>query len=502
MQQLNDENMVNFLIDKTTLLAIIIPMIGLLLVGYISYEYTIQFIQKDAVDDRANLIIQRLEHLISTITDAETGQRGYIITNRLGYLEPYISAVSDIHGQLGNLDMMIANEPDNQQSSLNDLKMLKGLIEAKLAELNQTITLRQSHGINDVLPIILSNRGKVLMDKIRATTLDIQNQQNSMLALDTRQSQAYAQALTQTIIIATLVATGITGVSLFAINRGIHKRHLAVQRSLQIEVEKRTAQLQTANKRLLAANEQLGLHGKKQQDFINIAAHEFRTPIQPILGMSQILRTKSKDSMFIESLDIIVRNAIRLQRLTEDILDVQKIESNTLQLNIESLDLNALISDLVADYRKRLLNERKEGIRLLTELNFSKPIVLYADRYRLVRVIDNLLNNSVKFTKEGTIVTTVKEGMDQQRHEIIVSVKDTGSGIDPDILPKLFSKFVTKSHGGTGLGLYICKAIIEAHDGKIWAENNVAGKGATFSFSLPVVALSSPINEQVTHDLS
>ena len=182
--------MVNFLIDKTTLLAIIIPMIGLLLVGYISYEYTIQFIQKDAVDDRANLIIQRLEHLISTITDAETGQRGYIITNRLGYLEPYISAVSDIHGQLGNLDMMIANEPDNQQSSLNDLKMLKGLIEAKLAELNQTITLRQSHGINDVLPIILSNRGKVLMDKIRATTLDIQNQQNSMLALDTRQSQA------------------------------------------------------------------------------------------------------------------------------------------------------------------------------------------------------------------------------------------------------------------------------------------------------------------------
>ena len=205
--------------------------------------------------------------------------------------------------------------------------------------------------------------------------------------------------------------------------------------------------------------------------------------------------------MFIESLDIIVRNAIRLQRLTEDILDVQKIESNTLQLNIESLDLNALISDLVADYRKRLLNERKEGIRLLTELNFSKPIVLYADRYRLVRVIDNLLNNSVKFTKEGTIVTTVKEGMDKQRQEIIVSVKGTGSGIDPDILPKLFSKFVTKSHGGTGLGLYIRKAIIEAHDGKIWAENNVAGKGSTFSFSLPVVALSSPINEQVTHDL-
>lgn len=169
---------------------------------------------------------------------------------------------------------------------------------------------------------------------------------------------------------------------------------MAVQRSLQTEVEKRTEQLQVANKQLLAANEQLELHDRMQQDFINIAAHEFRTSIQPIIGLSQILLTKSKDSMFIDSLDIIVRNAIRLRRLTEDILDVQKIESHTLQLNIESLDLYALISDLVSDYRKQLLNEKKEGIRLFTELNFSKSIVLYADRYRLVRVIDNLLNNS------------------------------------------------------------------------------------------------------------
>lgn len=107
--------MANFSIDKTTLLAIIIPIVALLLVGYISYEDTIQFLQKDTVDDRVNLIIQRLEHLISTITDAETGQRGYIITNRVGYLEPYYTAVSDIHSQLGNLDMMISNEPNNSQ---------------------------------------------------------------------------------------------------------------------------------------------------------------------------------------------------------------------------------------------------------------------------------------------------------------------------------------------------------------------------------------------------
>src|SRR5215469_14198488 len=477
----------NFSIDRITFLAIIIPMVALVFVGFISYENTVQFVQHGAVEDRIKLITQRLEHLVSDVTDAETGQRGYIITDAPNYLQPYNSALRDIRGQLGNLNMMIANEPSNQQLSINDLNILKGLIEAKLAEINQTITLRHLHGLNAVLPIILSNRGKVLMDNIRVTALDIENQEKNLLAMYTNQSQAYAQNITYTIIVTTLIAAGIIGVSVFVINRRIHKRHLAVQRSLQVEVEKRTEQLQVANKQLLAANEKLELHDRMQQDFINIAAHEFRTPIQPILGLSQLLRTKSKDSMFIDSLDIIVRNAIRLQRLTGDILDVQKIESHTLQLNKVRIDLNALISDLVADCRKQLLNEKEESFRLLTELNFSKPIILYADKDRLARVIDNLLNNSVKFTKEGTIAIAVKEREDQQRHEVIISVKDTGSGIDLDILPKLFSKFVTKSYHGTGLGLYICKAIVEAHGGKIWAENNAGdGKGATFSFSLPI----------------
>jgi CHASE3 domain sensor protein len=137
----------NLSIDRTTLLAIAIPMVSLLLVGFISYENTIQFIQHDAVHDRIDLIIERLEHLVSDVTDAETGQRGYIITDVPKYLQPYYYAIRDIRGQLGNLDMMIASEPSNQQLSLNDLYILKGLIQAKLAELNQTITLRLLFGV-------------------------------------------------------------------------------------------------------------------------------------------------------------------------------------------------------------------------------------------------------------------------------------------------------------------------------------------------------------------
>jgi len=250
----------NLSIDRTTLLAIMIPTVALLFVGFISYENTVQFIQRDASVDKIVSIIQRLEHLISTITDAETGQRGFIITNRPDYLGPYNSAVRDIHIQYVNLDTMLRNEPANQQLSLNELSILHGLIEGKLAELNQTITLRKAHGINAALPIILSNRGKILMDKIRTISSDIQSQENNTLSNATRQSQAYAQAITKVIIIAAAIAAATTGVSIFAINRSIHKRHLAIQRSLQTEVKQRTEELQVANNQLLITNERLKVH--------------------------------------------------------------------------------------------------------------------------------------------------------------------------------------------------------------------------------------------------
>jgi signal transduction histidine kinase len=475
----------NLSIDRTTLLAIIIPMVALLFVGFISYQNTIQFIQYDTVDDRIDLIIQRLEHLVSTITDAETGQRGYIITDRLDYLQPYNSALRDIHRQLANLDMMIANEPVNRQLSLNELNILKGLIEAKLAELNQTITLRQLHGINAVLPIILSNRGKVIMDDIRATALDIENQQKNLLAMYTNQSHAYAQNIAYSIIITALVAAAIIGVSVFVINRGIHKRHFAIQRSLQTEVEKRTVQLQIANNQLLVANEKLMLHDKMQQEFINVAAHELRTPIQPILSLTQILHSKIKDSQQQEFLDIVYRNAKRLNKLSEEILYVTRVETQTLELKKEQFNLNEVILHTIDDI---VLSKEftSKNLKLLYE---PHDIFLRGDKSRIAVVISNLLSNALKFTAEGAITISVQEGKDDKNEKnwANVNVKDTGRGIDVSILPRLFTKFASKSYQGTGLGLFISKGIVEAHLGGIWGKNNVDGKGATFSFSLPTL---------------
>ena len=229
--------------------------------------------------------------------------------------------------------------------------------------------------------------------------------------------------------------------------------------------------------------EQLKAHDKMQREFINIAAHELRTPIQPILGLSEVLALKTgKIEQYNELIDAIIRNARRLQQLTEDILDVTRIESNSLTLNKQQFNLNDIITNTINDIIVKK-DFKSKNIKLLYK---PKDIFVEADRSRLTQVISNLLSNSVKFTKKGTIkvITEIKDN-----HNVIVSVKDTGVGIDSEIFPRLFSKFATKSDKGTGLGLFIAKSIVEAHGGKISAENNAKGEGATFVLDLPVINL-------------
>jgi signal transduction histidine kinase len=235
-------------------------------------------------------------------------------------------------------------------------------------------------------------------------------------------------------------------------------------------------------------NEQLRITDSMQRDFINIAAHELRTPIQPILGLSQILSNKLINTEYSDHLNIIVKNALKLQRLTEDILDVQKIESKTMNLKKERFHLNKLILDIARDYRNQLQNKNGNKVEVEIMVNVANkdiPVFIEADRYRVTQVITNLLSNAIKFTIKGRILICLDQKKGNNPPEVLVSVTDTGQGIDPHILPRIFSRFVSKSYQGTGLGLYISKGIVEAHGGKIWGKNNDDGKGATFSFSLP-----------------
>src|SRR5918999_708356 len=316
--------------------------------------------------------------------------------------------------------------------------------------------------------------------------------------------------------------------------------------SLKAEVQRRTKELNESNRYLSEANERLEVNDKMQKEFINIAALELRTPIMPIMGVTDLIKERFEEAdqnsnnnnnnnnnydnheltITKEELGMIVRNCERLQHLAEDVLTTARIESKSLRLQKERFNLNQAVQEVLSDLEINVqdnYNIGRNNLQLLYEPNgrtagannnnnnenddrLDNNIVVNADKHMILQVISNLVNNAINFTRSGTISVEVEKRPatnssnnknsdytnDNRKNynnklEAVVRIKDTGSGIDEEILPRLFSKFATKSdHKGTGLGLFISKSIVEAHGGRIWAENNTDGRGATFAFSIPI----------------
>lgn len=259
-----------------------------------------------------------------------------------------------------------------------------------------------------------------------------------------------------------------------------------------VRLAKVNKKLAAKNKELVLVNIQIKHQNEAQQEFINIAAHELRTPIMPILGIAEMLdveyQEQNKQEILVDKRhnETIFRNARRLERLAENILDVSKIKDNKLKLYIEEFVINDIIMNAIDDVLISAADNKRVTVCNKTKILYNprEPIYIKADKDRISQVIYNLLNNAFKFTEGGTIIIDVQNSTDS----VVVLVKDTGIGIAPEIQPKLYNKFVTDSCQGMGLGLYISKNIIEKHGGRIWAENNANGeKGATFGFRLPLI---------------
>ncbi|MDW0150602.1 MAG: HAMP domain-containing sensor histidine kinase, partial [Nitrososphaeraceae archaeon] len=264
--------------------------------------------------------------------------------------------------------------------------------------------------------------------------------------------------------------------------------------------------LANVNQELTITNEILNKHDRMQKEFINVAAHELRTPTQSIIGYCEMIDAFPENTQ--KYLEPVKRNAEKLYRLTEDILDVSRIESGTLKLEKSKFDLREIIVNLIEDLTAKMKKEenviksnkentdKKTNIQLIYPELSAQPLFVYADKNRIQQVLSNLLSNALKFTEDGVITINTETFMDTinnnannvEKEFVSIKIKDTGKGIDPEVLPRLFEKFATKSDKGTGLGLYISKNIIDAHGGKIWGkDNNTYGKnGAEFSFTLPL----------------
>ncbi len=486
--------MKNISIDTVTVLTIAIPMIALLFVGYLSYVNIIKYIQESAFVHRTNLIIQKTERLASTVSDAETGQRGFIITGKPSYLEPYYTAVRDIRSQLQDLAVFMPNDKIKE-----NLKPLTTLIDSKFDELSRTILLRQSDGFNAVLPMILSDRGKILMDRIRTTLDNIQNRENNLLSSEALRLQVDSRTIINTIIIAILFASVITGGSIFVINRRIHRHLLDTQRSLQTEVKKRTEELQNANNQLLIANTALVTTERAKEEFISMISHELKTPLVPLKGYAQmLLRPKFMGGAELNerqknAIDAMNRSIEKLQALVEDVMDVYKLDMGKLKFSMTDTDITKLINEAILELRPLTLNKK---IDLVTDIEVNGTV--FCDPNRIGQVLSNLIKNSIDFVPDNgngkIIVRAQKEDYNDSPNNInmiLFTVEDNGIGINPEKADKLFQKFYqidtgpTRKHAGTGLGLVICRGIIDAHGGKIWVDNTCK-TGAAIKFTLPV----------------
>jgi two-component system sensor histidine kinase VicK len=227
-----------------------------------------------------------------------------------------------------------------------------------------------------------------------------------------------------------------------------------------------------------------------EKDFINFAAHELRNPVQPIIGFSELLYSKIENKEHRRLLEEVILNARRLEKLARIMLDVTRIENNSLIITKETVETGKVVRDIIDSYNRKLeeknaANKSKNLEQLMIIQNGVKDVEATLDKVRITQVICNILDNALSFSHEGKIKLVLKKEKRNGQNFLLIRVKDTGPGIDPEILSKLFTKFASKSDMGTGLGLFISKGIVEAHGGKIWAENN-PNRGATFSFTLPI----------------
>ncbi|MFL6435485.1 MAG: ATP-binding protein, partial [Nitrososphaeraceae archaeon] len=348
------------------------------------------------------------------------------------------------------------------------------LIEEKIQQLKEYCCHGRASNNNNNHHLIIDVRYIAQMSETKATVLVVDRKASLVMELRDDSKSTFYEAI---------------GLSTYSNSKAGVLSYVAIFENLWKQSE--------LYEQLMKAHEQLQIHDKMQKEFINIAAHELRTPIQPIIGLSEVVLHNTKDIQQSKLLEVINRNAKRLQRLTEDILDVTKIESQSLNLNKEQFNLNDVITDAIDDIMINKISQQTEDNDNAIKLLYTpQDLFVFADKGRISQVILNLLDNAVKFTRgQGTITVMVENRKQKteeehisnnQKQQILVSIKDTGTGIDSQIMPRLFTKFATKSQtGGTGLGLFICKGIIEAHGGRMWAENN-PDKGSTFAFSLPI----------------
>lgn len=412
-------------------------------------------------------VIDKTDYFMKTMVDAETGQRGYLITGQENFLEPYNSAVSQIDVQIKELQQLTTDNPV-QQSNIDKLELL---VKKRLDLLDANINLRRNNNTSGFIQNFDSGSGKQTMDEIRQAIDNMKNEEQQLLTKRSLDTQASIRTAEYVIIFGTAIAVILTIITTLVINKKLAERQ---------KLERSNIELQIQSQELRDAD-------IAKEEFTTMISHELKTPLVTISGYAEML--KENDSILgplngeqIKAVEKISLETAKLERLIGDIMDAQKIDLERMKFNKKEFEVKAFLDEQI-EIHSKLMNDKK--IRFVNTT--KETAVITSDQYRLNQVFANLIKNSVDFVPlNGSIEINAQ----RKNGHVVFYVKDNGSGIPKEKQDNLFKKFyqvdtsLKRSHGGTGLGLVICKGIVEALGGKVWLESEI-GKGTTIFFTIP-----------------
>jgi signal transduction histidine kinase len=461
-----------------------IVLVALVANAALSYRATRILIDNDRSVFHSRQVLTALEVVLSTLKDAETGERGYIITGSTDYLEPYRSAVRQIDEDLQTLKELTADNPQLQER----IPILQERVAERLSILKSGIDFKTAGNKEAAQALIASGEGKRSMDDLRRLITEMEAEENRLLAErmeDSRKSQSYTFL---TFVTANLIAGTLLLATAIVVTKGVRARRLAESERSELLAAERASRQQAE-----AAN-------RSKDEFLAVLSHELKTPLTAVHGWVQLLKTREVDRQTTEKALAVIDRNLRIQnQLIDDLLNVSKIISGKLQIQRETVNALDIVNATIETVRPSA-----EAKQISVELESDADLpAISADPARLQQIVWNLLSNAVKFTsKGGNIVVKVS----RTTRDLRIAVQDSGEGIAPEFLPQVFNRFSqadtskTRAHGGLGLGLALVRQLVELHGGSVSAESVGLGKGSTFGVTLPLPA--DPLDQSPAHRIS
>ncbi len=467
---------VKWSIEKKTI--VLLGLASSILVGINAFSYWSFIRHKEASElvNQSQSRLQKLDNVLSTLKDAETGQRGYLLTGQESYLKPYNSAVKTIAQQIEDLKQLTVADAEQQQQIIG----LQPLVNRKLAELKQTIDLMKNEGFEAAVQLVSTNQGQALMVQLRQKIQQLQSEnyrelQNRLRAKE--KDYRRVQFIFSGGIILNLAA-------FYLVYRAIRQETMERKRAealltqlnqeLEDRVQERTLKLKQANDNLCRSNQEL-------EQFAYVASHDLQEPLRAVNSYAQLFARKYQghiDAKADKYLNYIMEGATRMQQLINDLLEFSRVGTRGKELS--PTDCEVVLSKVLANLKVAIA----ESNAVVT--HDPLPTVL-GDGTQLIQLLQNLISNAIKFRREEPPQVHIKAV--QSPKEWVFEVRDNGIGMESEYFERIFTIFQrlhSKSeYPGTGIGLAVCKKILERHGGRIWVESQL-GEGTTFYFTIPL----------------